>query len=83
MPRVPRPGAHPLRVQPALAEAIDELGVHGPWMQAAMFERARPLDVAAAAGFAERARAWFSNAADRWVRTRRRPRQDSNLRPTA
>ena len=50
-------------VQPALSDTVDELGVYGPRMQAAMFARGGSVDASGAAAFAERARAWFAHRA--------------------
>jgi diadenosine tetraphosphate (Ap4A) HIT family hydrolase len=46
-------------VQPVTADDVADLGVYGPRMQAAMFERGEPVDPEAAEAFAQRARAWF------------------------
>jgi diadenosine tetraphosphate (Ap4A) HIT family hydrolase len=50
-------------VQPALPDAISEVGVYGPRMQAAMFARGGSVDASGAAAFAERVRAWFARRA--------------------
>lgn len=47
-------------VQPALAETIDEFGVYGPHLQAAMFARDQPIDVDGAVQFASLAAQWFA-----------------------
>ena len=47
-------------VQPVAADLVAEFGTYGPRMQAAMFARGDAVDPAAAAVFAQRARAWFA-----------------------
>lgn len=50
------PGHIHFVVQPVSKELMAELDAHGPKLQAALFERAQPLDEAAAAEFAARVR---------------------------
>jgi hypothetical protein len=50
-------------VQPVTADLVAEFGTYGPRMQAAMFARGDAVDPAAAAVFAQRARAWFAEHA--------------------
>jgi diadenosine tetraphosphate (Ap4A) HIT family hydrolase len=50
-------------VQPELAGAVAELGMHGPRIQAAMFARGQPVDAEGAIAFAQQAKRWFARQA--------------------
>jgi ATP adenylyltransferase len=51
------PGHVHFVVQPVTRELIDQLDMHGPGLQASLFERGEPPEPGPAAAFAERARA--------------------------